>query len=82
MGLAREHRFANYHRVLSRARWQGREASHLLLNLLVRQFVPQGPIVLGIDDTIERRRGKRTRENDNPTHFVGGTTVCLAVRNR
>jgi hypothetical protein len=59
MGLAREHRFANYHRVLSRARWKGREASHLLLGLLVRQFVPQGPIVLGIDDTIERRRGKR-----------------------
>jgi hypothetical protein len=59
MGLAREHRFAHYHRVLSRARWRGREASHLLLGLLVRQFVPQGPIVLGIDDTIERRRGKR-----------------------
>jgi hypothetical protein len=61
VGLAGEHRFVNYHRVLSRARWKGREASRLLLGLLVRRFVPQGPIVLGIDDTIERRRGKCIR---------------------
>jgi DDE superfamily endonuclease len=59
MGLGGEPRFVNYHRVLNRARWSGREASHLLLGLLVRRFAPQGPIVLGIDDTIERRRGKR-----------------------
>jgi hypothetical protein len=59
VGLGRERRFVNYHRVLNRARWQGREASRLLLGLLVQRFVPTGPIVLGIDDTIERRRGKR-----------------------
>jgi DDE superfamily endonuclease len=59
VGLAGEHRFVNYHRVLSRARWNGREASRLLLGLLVQRFVPRGPIVLGIDDTIERRRGQR-----------------------
>ena len=59
MGLGGEHRFVNYHRVLNRACWSGRAASRLLLGLLVRRFVPQGPLVLGIDDTIERRRGKR-----------------------
>jgi hypothetical protein len=59
VGLGRERHFVNYHRVLSRARWRGREASRLLLDLLVNRFVPAGPIVLGIDDTIERRRGKR-----------------------
>jgi hypothetical protein len=59
VGLAGEHRFVNYHRVLSRARWNSREASRLLLGLLVQQFVPRGPMVLGIDDTMERRRGKR-----------------------
>ncbi|MBV9479153.1 MAG: transposase [Acidobacteria bacterium] len=57
--LGRERRFVNYHRVLSRARWQGREASRILLGLLINRFVPTGPIVLGLDDTIERRRGKR-----------------------
>ena len=59
MGLRGESRFVNYHRVLSRARWSGRAASRLLLGLLVNRFAPTGPIVLGIDDTIERRRGQR-----------------------
>ena len=58
-GLARERRFVNYHRVLNRAAWCPRAASRLLLGLLVAAFVPAGPVVLGIDDTIERRRGKR-----------------------
>ena len=59
VGLSRERHFVNYHRVLNRACWSGREASRLLLGLLIRRLAPQGPIVLGIDDTIERRRGKR-----------------------
>ena len=58
-GLAGEQRFVNYHRVLNRAAWCSRTASRLLLGLLLTAFVPSGPVVLGIDDTIERRRGKR-----------------------
>lgn len=59
LGLAGERRFVNYHRVLSRAAWSPRAAARVLLRLLVSAFVPEGPIVLGIDDTIERRRGAR-----------------------
>ena len=58
-GMARERRFVNYHRVLNRAAWCPRAASCLLLGLLIAAFAPKGPVVLGIDDTIERRRGKR-----------------------
>ena len=58
-GLARERRFVNYHRVLNRAVWSPRAASCLLLRLLIGAFAPHGPVVLGIDDTIERRRGRR-----------------------
>jgi hypothetical protein len=58
-GLSRERRFANYHRVLNRAAWDARVAAHLLLGLLIAVFAPTGPVVLGIADTIERRRGKR-----------------------
>ena len=58
-GRSRERHFVNYHRILSRARWSGREAARLLLRLLLDAFVPSGPVILGIDDTIERRRGKR-----------------------
>lgn len=59
LGLDHERRFKNYHRVLSRARWSGLAASRQLLSLLVRVFVPQGPIVLGLDDTLERRWGRK-----------------------
>jgi hypothetical protein len=59
MGLEEERHFCRYHRVLSRATWSSREASRLLLGLLVEVFVPEGPLVLGVDETLERRRGKK-----------------------
>ena len=58
-GLRRERRFVNHHRVLNRAAWSGRAAARVLLGLLLDAFVPRGPVILGLDDTIERRRGKR-----------------------
>ena len=61
IGLGRERRFVNYHRVLNRAAWSGRAAARVLLGLLLDAFVPKGPVILGLDDTIERRRGKRIR---------------------
>jgi DDE superfamily endonuclease len=60
MGLNQEERFHRYHRVLNRARWSDREASRVLLGLLVKVLVPEGsPLVVGIDETLERRWGKR-----------------------
>ena len=59
VGLGRERRFTNYHRVLNRAAWDVLAAARPLLELLIAAFVPTGPVVLGLDDTIERRRGKR-----------------------
>jgi DDE superfamily endonuclease len=59
VGLAQVRRFQNYHRVLSRAVWSSLKASRILLGLLVATFAPAGPLVVGIDETIERRRGKK-----------------------
>jgi hypothetical protein len=61
MGLSMEKHFQNYHRVLNRAVWSSREASRLLLGLLVAAFAVRGPVVLGLDDTIERRRGAKIK---------------------
>jgi hypothetical protein len=58
-GLSRERRFTNYHRVLNRVAWSPRAASRILLGFLLDAFALTGPVVLGIDDTVERRRGKR-----------------------
>jgi len=59
MGLGQTEHFQRYHRVLNRAVWSGREASRVLLRLLVRTFVPSGPLVIGVDETLERRWGKK-----------------------
>jgi DDE superfamily endonuclease len=58
-GLAQERHFVNYHRVLNRVVWSPRAAAGILFRLLLAAFVPHGPVVLGLDDTIERRRGAR-----------------------
>src|SRR6266496_3951040 len=60
MGLSQERQFQNYHRVLNRDKWSSRNLSRILLRLLVGTFVPlDQPIVLGLDDHIERRRGAK-----------------------
>jgi DDE superfamily endonuclease len=62
MGLAWEFHFTNYHRVLNRAKWSALQASKILLGVLVLVFVPPGvTIVLGADDTIERRSGRQIK---------------------
>jgi hypothetical protein len=62
MGLSDERQFQNYHRVLNRAVWSPRALSRELLRLLVQAFVPpEAPVVLGLDDHIERRRGAKIR---------------------
>jgi len=60
MGLADDPHFTNYHRFLNRDRWSPWILSKLLLGLLVEHFLPEGaPLMFLIDDTLERRRGKR-----------------------
>ncbi len=59
MGLDGFERFHRYHRVLSRVRWSSLEASRILLGVLLEAFVREGPLIVGIDETLERRYGKK-----------------------
>jgi DDE superfamily endonuclease len=59
MGKSQDAPFQNYHRVLNRAVWSSLAAGQILLGLLISAFSLRGPIVLGLDDTIERRRGDK-----------------------
>jgi hypothetical protein len=61
LGLSGEKNFQSYHRVLNRARWSALSGSRILLGLLVSTFAPEGALVFGIDDTIERRWGSCIR---------------------
>ena len=78
MGLSDERRFQIYHRVLNRAVWSCRHANLILLRMLVAAFAPNGPLVLVLDDTIERRWGPkisargiyRDAVRSSDSHFV------------
>ena len=62
VGLEDEGRFCRYHRVLSRAVWSGKEARRILLELLMKAFVAEeAPLVVGVDETLERRREGRSK---------------------
>ena len=78
MGLADHVGFARYHEVLNRARWDTRALARQLLLHLLDKLLPNGPVVIGIDDTIERRWGAKIKARgiyrdpvrSSKSHFV------------
>ena len=59
MGRCDQRDYARYHEVLNRAVWSPREAARILLMLLLRHLDQgDGPLIFGIDETLERRRGR------------------------
>jgi DDE superfamily endonuclease len=90
LGLAQVPWFGNFHRVLNRAKWSPLAASRILLGLLIATFVPAGPLLVPLDDTIERRRGAhiaakgiyRDPVRSSQGHFVkasGLRWLCLML---
>ncbi len=78
MGLSQESHFQNHHRVLSRAVWSSRALGAVLFRLLLATFLPFGTVVVGIDETVERRRGPKIQAKgiyrdpvrSSKSHFV------------
>lgn len=95
LGLGDQAGFANYHRVLSRARWNALAAARIVLTMLLDRFYPNPdtPIVFSIDETIERRRGPRIKAKgiyrdavrSSASHFVkcsGLRWMCMMLLGR
>ncbi len=61
MGLADEPGFQRYHDVLSRARWDARAVARRLLLYIIERLQPSGELVIGVDDSSERRWGARIK---------------------
>ncbi len=78
LGLKEEKNFHKYHRVLSLVEWRALEAARILLKLLLACFLPAGPVIVGIDETLERRWGRRIAQRgiyrdsvrSSGSHFV------------
>ena len=62
MGLSDDRNYARYHQVLNRAVWSPRQAAGILLVLLLQHLDQgDGPLIFGIDETLERRRGPKIK---------------------
>ena len=62
MGRSDQRDYARYHEVLNRAVWSSRAVAHVLLVLLLQQLDRgDGPLIFGIDETLERRRGPKIK---------------------
>jgi DDE superfamily endonuclease len=78
VGLSKEQNFHKYHRVLSLANWSGLQAARILLGQLLDCFLPVGPVVVGLDETLERRWGSKIKKRgiyrdavrSSGTHFA------------
>jgi hypothetical protein len=84
MGLAQQSDFAKYHQVLNRANWSTFAASRILLGLLLSTFDTGAALEFGIDETLERRWGKKIKAKgiyrnavrSSHSHFV----KCIGLR--
>lgn len=61
MDLREEKNFSKYHRVLSRAEWSNLALSKILLGLLINMLPESCPILIAVDETLERRKGKKIK---------------------
>ena len=61
MRLSQDKHFQQFHRVLNRAQWSCLNGSRILLKLLIKVFGLGDEIVIGFDDHLERRGGKRIK---------------------
>lgn len=61
LGVSDDPHFINYHRVLSRAVWNTLQGSRILLGLILKLLPGDAPVVVGADDTIERRFSKNLK---------------------
>lgn len=90
MDLSSAKHFQNYHRLLNRVRWSALQGARLLVSRLLDAFVPDGVVHVVLDDTLERRRGKkiaakgvyRDAVRSSESHFVKTTALrwlCLML---
>ena len=62
MGRSDQRDYARYHHVLNRAVWSPLQVAQVLLGLLIQHLdYDAGPLVFGIDETLERRRGAKIK---------------------
>ena len=90
MGLSQEKKFTNYHRVLNRAVWSTRQGAKILLGMII-VFIPANrPLIIAVDETTERRKGKKIKykgcyrdavrsTKKKVVHCFGLKWICMTI---
>jgi hypothetical protein len=60
IGLSQDPGFSKYHRILNSLDWSAKRGSAILLKILLKMAGEERPVIL-IDETLERRKGKKIR---------------------
>ncbi|WP_133296185.1 transposase [Zooshikella ganghwensis] len=84
LGLSNEPRFEKYHRVLNRDKWSCVLCAKILLGLLIA-LLPSGfPVIVLVDETLERRKGKQIKAKGYYRDAVRSTqkkvVKCLGLK--
>lgn len=61
MGMKDDKHFTNYHRVLNRAKWDALSGAKILLGLIICAIPSICPLIIAVDETIERRKGRKIK---------------------
>ena len=61
MGFKDEKHFTNYHRVLNRDKWNTLNVAKILLGRIIYLIPLNLPLIIAIDENIERRKGKKIK---------------------
>lgn len=77
MGLGNEPSFAKYHHILNRVKWSSLLAAKILLTILVSLIGSGEPLVLFIDETLERRKGPKIKAKGYYRDAVRSSRKCV-----
>ena len=77
MGLSQESSFAKYHHILNRVDWSPLLASKILLNMLVKLVGTTQPLVMFLDETLERRKGPMIKAKGYYRDAVRSSRKCI-----
>jgi DDE superfamily endonuclease len=71
---------SSYRRVFSHRRWSGWRLARLLTGWVIQRFVPEGPILLAGDDTVDEHRGPKVYGKGRHRDPVRSTHTYTAFR--
>jgi DDE superfamily endonuclease len=71
---------SSYHRVFSRRRWSTLQLARLLAQFLLDHYVPDGPVFLAGDDTVDEHRGTKVHGKSCHRDPVRSTHSFTAYR--